>query len=357
MSLRIRAKLRLSSNFELNVNHTFPLSGVIALFGRSGCGKTSLLRLIAGLERVKEAEIRFRDQVWQYDGHFQPLHRRRIGLVFQEHSLLPHLSVRDNLLYGYRRTPSKLRRMHPNNVAAMLGIDALLDRRIDQLSGGQRQRVSLGRALMISPQLLLLDEPMAALDEQAKRDLMPFLSRIAAEFEIPIIMVSHSPSEIERLADWVVFMRDGRIEAVEPLKEALAKPDSPLFNDSGAAFILEGALGPTNSDGFRPFGPPEARLWVSSLDHSDESSSTRLTIQARDVSLSLIEPTQTSIQNHLPVTVERIDASTVHRAVVACRTNDDQLLLAEITSRAVHQLQLEPGQSVFALIKSGALLP
>ncbi|MDI9244054.1 molybdenum ABC transporter ATP-binding protein [Marinobacter sp. CHS3-4] len=357
LTLRIRANLRLGSDFELAVDHELPVSGVTALFGRSGCGKTSLLRLIAGLERVRDAEIRFGDQVWQQDGNFQPLHKRRIGLVFQEHSLLPHLSVRQNLLYGYQRTPTGLKRLHPPEVTAMLGIDDLMDRRIDQLSGGQRQRVSLGRALLISPQLLLLDEPMAALDKETKRDLMPFLERMAVESKVPIIMVSHSPTEVGRLADQVIFMEDGRINRIDSLRDSLAKPDSPLFNFAGAAFILEGELGQTNIDGFRPFGPPEARLWVPLFDASDHSTSTRLRIQAKDVSLSLVEQQHISIQNQLPVTIERIDSSGGYSAVVACRTGDGQLILAEVTSRAVRQLQLEPGKAAYALIKSMALLP
>ena len=143
MMLRIRAHLRYGGDFELKVDHEWPLEGVTGLFGRSGCGKTTLLRLIAGLERIRGAAVSFGDQQWQQGSKFVPLHRRRIGLVFQEHSLLPHLSVEDNLLYGYRRTPALLRRLHPPEVSAMLGIEDLLGRRIDQLSGGQRQRVAL----------------------------------------------------------------------------------------------------------------------------------------------------------------------------------------------------------------------
>ena len=356
MTLHIAARLQYGEDFELRVDSELPLQGVTALFGRSGCGKTTLLRIIAGLERVPGATVQFGDQHWQQARQFVPLHKRRIGLVFQEHSLLPHLSVRDNLLYGYRRTPRPLQRLHPPAVTAMLGIDDLLERRIDQLSGGQRQRVSLGRALLISPQLLLLDEPMAALDTQTKREIMPFLSRMAAESGVPIIMVSHAPDEVERLADRVVFIKDGQIQQIDSLQQALARPDSPLFEDAGAASVLVGSLGESDGDGIRPFGPPQARLWVPSADSVKEQTPIRLRILARDVSLSLIDPQHISIQNHLRVTIECIHPPTNHRTLVACRTAENQLLMAEVTPRAVSQLGLQAGQNLYALIKSVALL-
>jgi molybdate transport system ATP-binding protein len=356
MTLQIEVRLRYGKGFELRVDNEFSLQGVTALFGRSGCGKTTLLRIIAGLERVQGATVRFGDCYWQQGSDFVPLLKRRIGLVFQEHSLLPHLSVRSNLLYGYTRTPEALRRLHPPDVTGMLGINDLLERRIDQLSGGQRQRVSLGRALLISPQLLLLDEPLAALDTQTKREIMPFLSRMAAQSGVPIIMVSHAPDEVQRLADRVAFISEGQIQSVEALHEALARPNSPLFDDVGAASVLEGNLGEAGEDGMRLFGPPGTQLWVSDMQQMPGQQASRLRILARDVSLSLDDPHRISIQNHLPVTIERIDPAHNNRIVVACRTADQQLLLAEVTPRAVSQLGLVAGLELFALIKSVALL-
>jgi molybdate transport system ATP-binding protein len=355
MSLSVRAHLK-RDGFDLDVDMDLPLEGVTSLFGRSGCGKTTLLRIIAGLERVRGAEVRFGGQVWQEDRQFVPLHRRRIGLVFQEHSLLPHLSVGDNLLYGYRRTPEQHRRLHLEEVAEMLDISALLDRPIDRLSGGQRQRVSLGRALLTSPQLLLLDEPLSALDTQTKREIMPFLSRLSGEARIPIIMVTHAPDEVERLADRVVFMRDGRIERSESLKQALARPDSPLFADEGAVSVLEGMLGETGERGLRPFAAGATRLWIAAADDLPAGRPCRLRILARDVSLALDDPRRISIRNHLPVTIERIDPFRDHRSLVSARTADGQLLLAEITTWAAGQLGLAPGLPVYALVKSVALV-
>lgn len=375
--LSVRALLQ-RTGFTLDVDAALPLAGVTALFGRSGCGKTSLLRVIAGLDRAAGAEVRFGDAVWQYGRHFVPLHRRRIGLVFQEHSLLPHLGVRDNLLYGYRRTPPAERRLHLQEVVDMLDIGELLDRSIDRLSGGQRQRVSLGRALLTSPRLMLLDEPLSALDTATKREIMPFLSRLAAEAGMPIVMVSHAPDEVERLADRVVFMHAGRIERIETLRQALARADSPLFADAGAVSVLEGLPGAAGAHGLRAFGPEGARLWLSASaavageGQADEAFSAqppadgtaapsprrlqRLRILARDVSLALDDPTRISIQNHLRVTIERIDTHAPGRALVSCRMADGQLLLAEVTPWSVAQLGLAPGQQVYALIKSVALL-
>ncbi len=355
MTLAVTARLA-RSGFTLDVDIEIPREGVTSLFGRSGCGKTTLLRIIAGLDRVRGAEVRFGQQIWQQGRHFVPLHRRRIGLVFQEHSLLPHLSARGNLLYGYKRTPKDLRRLHLREATDMLGIGDLLDRPIDQLSGGQRQRVSLGRALLTSPQLLLLDEPMAALDTQTKREIMPFLSRMASEAGVPIVLVTHAPDEVERLADRVVFMRDGRVDRSESLRQALARPDSPLFADEGAASVLEGTLGPANERGFRPFGPEGLRLWLPSGGTAPDRHTTRVRILARDVSLALDDPHRISIQNHLKVRVERVERHCGGTCVVATRTADDQLLLAEVTSWAVDQLELQPGTDVYALIKSVALL-
>lgn len=375
--LSVRALLQ-RTGFTLDVDAALPLAGVTALFGRSGCGKTSLLRVIAGLDRAAGAEVRFGDALWQYGRHFVPLHRRRIGLVFQEHSLLPHLGVRDNLLYGYRRTPPAERRLHLQEVVDMLDIGELLDRSIDRLSGGQRQRVSLGRALLTSPRLMLLDEPLSALDTATKREIMPFLSRLAAEAGMPIVMVSHAPDEVERLADRVVFMHAGRIERIETLRQALARADSPLFADAGAVSVLEGLPGAAGAHGLRAFGPEGARLWLSASaavageGQADEAFSAeqpaastaapsprrlqRLRILARDVSLALDDPTRISIQNHLRVTIERIDTHAPGRALVSCRMADGQLLLAEVTPWSVAQLGLAPGQQVYALIKSVALL-
>lgn len=354
MTLAIKTRLE-RGDFELDVDIDLPLGGVTSLFGRSGCGKTTLLRIIAGLEKVRGTEARFGDQVWQQGRHFVPLHQRRIGLVFQEHSLLPNLSVRGNLLYGYKRTPESLRRLHLDEVTNMLGIGDLLDRSTDRLSGGQRQRVSVGRALLTSPQLLLLDEPLSALDTQSKREIMPFLSRLAGESDIPIIMVTHVPDEVERLADRIVFMRDGQITSLEPLQEALARPDSPLFADEGAVCVLEGSVLPEHNDGLTRFGNEHIQFLIQA-DFPPEGTPTRLRIHSNDIAIARYPVEEVSVMNQLPVTIERIDAFRSGRVLVSGKLQDGQTLTAEITEHACRKLALENGEHVHALIKSVALL-
>ncbi len=354
-SLHVQAELRYANDFQLRVDDTVPVNGVTSLFGRSGCGKTTLLRVIAGLERVQGASVRFGDRHWQGERKFVPLHKRRIGLVFQEHSLLPHLTAGQNLLYGYRRTPTASRRFHPDEVTAMLDIDDLLERRIDQLSGGQRQRFSLGRALLTSPQLLLLDEPLSALDTQSKREITPFLSRMAAESEVPIIMVTHAPDEVERLADRVAFMHDGRITSVEPIKQALARPDSPLFHDEGAACVLEGRLSPDGVDGMARFGNQRLAIFLQ-VENATSNVTDRLRIHASDVAIARHPVADVSILNQLPMRIERIEPFRRGRVLVMGQLDDGQSLTAEITEHSCEKLGLATGMQVHALIKSVALL-
>lgn len=384
-SIKIAAKIQ-RGDFTLDVDTQWPLAGVTALFGRSGCGKTTLLRIIAGLEKVSAAQVNFANTVWQGAGHFLPVEKRRVGLVFQEASLLPHLSVTGNLLYGYKRTPETLRRLQPDAVINMLGLDTLLERRTDQLSGGQAQRVALGRALLSSPQLLLLDEPLAALDTQTKREIMPFLSRLASESAVPIVLITHSPEEVQRLADRVVFMRDGVIDEICDLQQAMAKPDSPLFADEGPATVLTGVLSEPDAQGVCRFGQNDAELFVqtSSLPsgtydgsknegsaqqgitqqsitqqgstQASSSRTTRLRVLARDVSVALDDPSRISIRNHLRVVIEQMYELPGNRLLLSTNLADGQRLLIEITPWSAQQLGLQTGQQVWALIKSVALL-
>lgn len=354
MSLQIRAQLQ-RGEFRLDVDTRWPAQGVTALFGRSGCGKTTLLRVIAGMERVRGAEVWFGDQCWQSDSHWLPVEKRRLGLVFQEASLLPHLSVTGNLLYGYKRTPPTLRRLQLPEVSAMLGLESLLSRPVDQLSGGQKQRVALGRALLCSPQLLLLDEPLAALDTQTKREIMPFLSRLAQASGIPMMLITHTPDEVQRLADRVVFMRNGRIDELCSLQQALAKPDSPLFADEGPSSVLEGSLGTADEHGMRLFGPEGSQLRVQASDDTDMGP-TRLRVLARDVSVALDDPARISIRNHLVVTIRQLHELPDNRVLLDTTLQDGQTLLIEITPWSAQQLALSAGQRVFALIKSVALM-
>lgn len=351
MSLAVRARWP-RGDFRLDVDLQLALTGVTALFGRSGCGKTSLLRLLAGLDRVPAADVRCGDDVWQQGRYFVPLHQRRIGLVFQEHSLLPHLSVRGNLEYGYRRTPAAQRRLHPADITDLLGLETLLDRDTQHLSGGERQRVAIGRALLTSPRLLLLDEPLSALDTQTRREVMPFLARLATEVGVPMVLVTHAADEVERLADQVVFLHDGRVTSQLPLQAALSRPDSPLFADDGTTCILNGQLLPPDGCGLARFGNDQLQLLIQ----ADPRPVRRLRIHCRDVAIAVHPVEQVSIQNQLPLTIIRITDVSPGRVLVTGQLADGQWLSAEITATACQQLQLASGQRVFALIKSVALL-
>jgi molybdate transport system ATP-binding protein len=342
-------------DFTLRCREHFSADNVTAFFGRSGCGKTSLLRIIAGLEKVGGAEVVFRDQVWQRGKQFLPPEKRRVGLVFQEHSLLPHLSVKANLLYGWQRTPQAERHVQIADVIGMLDIEELLGRSIDQLSGGQRQRVALGRALMASPQLLLLDEPLAALDTQTKREIFPFLSRLAQQVGVPMILVTHAPDEVQRLADHVAFMGHGLVDELCTLQQAMAKIDSPLFHDEGPSSVLEGELGVADEHGLCVFGSEGARLQVQASGVVSVGR-TRLRVLARDVSVALDDPVRISIRNHLKVNIVSIHALPENRLLITTRLQDGQALLIEITAWSAEQLELRPGLEVYALIKSVALL-
>lgn len=365
MKLHVHTHLS-RANFTLAVDCTLPLSGVTALFGRSGCGKTTLLRIISGLDRAANSQVAIERTsgdltVWQDVRQFIPVHRRRIGMVFQEPSLLPHLSVRENLLFGFRRTPEAERHVTFDGAVSLLGIAELVDRPVHALSGGQAQRVSLGRALLSNPHLLLLDEPLSALDTQTKREIMPFLSRLANDIDIPIILVTHAAEEVEQLADRVVFMHQGGIERVESLADAIMRPDSPLFIDRGAASVLYGELGAVNAHGLQSFSNRNIQLWLQPTGVAQspplrKQQKTRLRIMARDVSLALNPIPDVSIQNQLPATINRIDSPEGGRVVVVCHLQDGQVILAEISPWAKAQLNLRVGQSIVVLIKAVALL-
>ncbi|MDD5180235.1 MAG: molybdenum ABC transporter ATP-binding protein [Gallionellaceae bacterium] len=342
--------------FALNVDLQLPARGITALFGPSGSGKTTLLRCIAGLERTTSGMLRMQDEVWQDGANFLPTHRRPLGYVFQEASLFSHLSVRRNLEYGLKRIPQAQRRVQLGQAVEWLGLGNLIERSDPaSLSGGERQRIAIARALLSSPRLLLMDEPLSALDTQAKRDILPFLERMVQQAGVPIVYVTHAPAEVERLADRVVFMQKGCIDRIETLKQALSRPDSPLFSDGGCVSVIEGRSG-QQKHGLTSFHVGEHCLWLGNPIHAASAGRPqRLRILAKDVGIALTRPEDTSLLNILPVTIQSIDLVREGHALLGLRLSDGQNLFAEITAWSRDRLALHEGLAVYAMIKSVAL--
>jgi len=342
-------------NFELlSGAFAFPAQGVSVLFGRSGSGKSTLLRAITGLDADTRGQLTFKGETWQNQAWRLPTTQRDIGFVFQEAALFPHLSVRGNLNYALQRAPAA----PPDaltKTAARLGIDPLLDQTVTTLSGGERQRVAIARALLSQPRLLCMDEPLSALDWRAKAELLALIDGLAQETGLPVLYITHAPLEVERLASRVIFMADGRIERIETLREALARPDSPLFDEEGPVSVLHGTLQHTDAHGLTSFGNDALQLRLS-LPPGANPSASRLRVLARNVSLATVQPQGLSILNQLPITIAALHPGAQGRVTVVCLLADGQSLLAEITAYSCQTLALKPGMQVFALIKSVALM-
>lgn len=354
MSIEARFALHYSG-FTLDVDLLLPATGITALFGHSGSGKTTLLRAIAGLERVPNGRLIMNGERWQEGSYFLPTHRRPLGYVFQEASLFPHLSVRRNLNYGMRRTPHA-DRAHFDPIVELLGITALLDRQPDRLSGGERQRVAIARALLTQPHLILMDEPLAALDLARKEEILPYLEQLHAELQIPLLYVSHAPDEVARLADHLVVLEAGRVLASGSLTETLARLDLPIRLGEDAGVVLDAVVAQRDPHWhlvrveFSGGG-----LWARDPG-IPIGRSVRIRILARDVSLALTPVTETSIINSLPATVVTI-ADDAHPALCLVRLDcAGQPLLARLTRRSAAALALAPQVSVWAQIKAVALI-
>ncbi len=346
--------------FRLEVDLKLPGRGVSALFGPSGCGKTTLLRCLAGLEPAAHGRLVIDGQTWHDDVEQWPPHRRAVGLVFQEASLFEHLDVRGNIAFGWRRVPAADRRISVQQAAEWLDLGPLLGRRVTGLSGGERQRVAIARALAASPRLLLLDEPLAALDAARKAEILPCLERLHRELALPIVLVSHAADEVARLADHLVLMRDGRVQAEGPATELFARPDLPLPQGEDVGVLLHACIAEVDAhwhlarlQGCDP--TPGPTLWTRDpgLPVGHE---VRLRVLARDVSVATEAPRASSVQNQLPAVIDAI-ADDTHPGLVLVRLRVGAApLLARLTRRAVHALELAPGNAVWALVKSVALL-
>ena len=355
----MEARFRLDyPGFALDVDLTLPDRGVTALFGPSGSGKTTVLRCAAGLEHAPGGYFSVGEHVLQDDarGLFLPTHKRPLGVVFQEASLFPHLSVRKNLEYGMRRA-GNARGEGFDAMLDLMGIRALLERDPECLSGGERQRVAIVRALLTRPRLLLMDEPLAALDVRRKREILPYLEALREELDIPMLYVSHAPDEVAGLADHLVLIDGGRVTASGPLVETLSMLDlGPAFADDAGA-VLETTLAAIEADGLARLEFPGGHLFVAERARP-VGSRLRCRIHARDVSLALAAHGDSSILNVLPAQIVALArAETPGHALVQLRlVPDGPLLLARITERSRQALGIAPGLNVVAQVKSVALL-
>jgi molybdate transport system ATP-binding protein len=344
--------------FTLDVDLQLPGRGVSALFGASGSGKTTCLRAIAGLEHAPGGYLSVNGEIWQDDsrGLFVPTHQRPLGYVFQEASLFPHLTIRRNLEYGMRRVPASARKVSLQQAVELLGIAPLLDRMPDKLSGGEKQRVAIARALATSPRILLMDEPLAALDLKRKNEILPYLERLHDELEIPVLYVSHAPDEVARLADHLVVLEQGRAIASGPLREILARIDLPIRLGEDAGVVLEGAIAELDAEWhLARVAFAGGSLWVRDSG-VPLGQHVRVRILARDISIALGAHTDISILNILPATVEQL-ADDTHPALALVRLNAGGVpLVARITRRSAAKLGLSPGLKVWAQIKAVALV-
>lgn len=352
----IRARFRVDypGGFVLDAELTLPGHGVTVLFGRSGCGKTTLLRCLAGLHRG-EGFLSFGAETWQDAGRFVPTHQRPLAYVFQEPRLFPHLDVRDNLLFGFRRTPAAARRVQPEEAIRLLSLENLLSRRPSQLSGGQQQRVAIARALLAGPRLLLMDEPLASLDLDSKAEILPYLERLRLALDLPIVYVTHSPEEMSRLADHLVLLDAGRVRAAGPLNELLTRPDLPLAHLNEAGAVLEATVAMHDTAyGLTQVEIPGGSLTVALCD-LPPGSPTRVRILARDVGIALQPMRDSSIQNCLQACVVGIHPDRDHSQVLVRLDLGGTLMLSRVTRRSADRLGLREGLPVFALVKSVAL--
>jgi molybdate transport system ATP-binding protein len=355
---RLEATCRVAfPGFTLDAALDLPLAGITGIFGASGSGKTTLLRALAGLEPHCRGRIAIDGEVWQDDrrGVFLPVHERALGFVFQDARLFPHLSVAGNLDYGRRRRRGERAGPERERVIEVLGLGPFLARRPEGLSGGERQRVAIGRALLAGARLLLMDEPLAALDAARKSEILPLIERLRDELRLPVLYVSHAIDEVIRLADTMVLLSNGRVEAAGAVEELTGRLDLyPLTGRYEAGAVISTRVAEHDAAfGLSYLEFSGGRFVVPAID-LPLGTPVRLRIRARDVALATAAPENTSILNQLRGTVAEMSAEGESQVDVAIDVGGHRLI-ARITRRAAHQLDLRRGRPVHALIKAIAI--
>ncbi len=350
----IRARLKIGwPGFTLDVDLTLPGQGVTALFGPSGCGKTTLLRSLAGLERPT-GTLQVHGETWLDERTWVPAHRRAIGYVFQEASLFPHLSVLGNLRYGMQRS-TRGAATDLEQAIELLGIRSLLERKPDRLSGGERQRVGIARALAVNPRLMLMDEPLAALDVARKQEILPYLDRMQRELSIPVVYVTHSPDEVARLAHHLVAMQAGRVIASGSLADTLARVDLPIRLGEDAGVVIDAIVGEVDTHWhLARLDFDGGSVWTRDSGLT-MGTPARVRVLARGDSIARDHPGKSSIQNILRGRIERIVDDDSPGLALLRLTVGRAALLARVTRRSLAELALHEGDAAWIQVKSVAL--
>ena len=351
--IECKIKVQLES-FTLDANFSIPDRGITVVFGPSGSGKTTLLRAIAGLEKSDDGFLKIGDSVWQKGEDFLATHKRQIGYVFQDAALFDHLDVKGNLNFVIKRAIG-LKEDFIESIHNLLEIKTLLNRKTTQLSGGERQRVAIARALLTNPKILLLDEPLSALDLKRKNEILPYLDSIHNDLEIPILYVTHSQDEMSRLADHLLLIEDGNIIGSGPVNDMLTRFDMPLSHGGDAVSIIEAEVLKRDSE----FNLMHLDFLGGQFIVPDNSfpvqTKVRIRVVARDVSLTKSKQVDTSILNIFPAMVQEIVNEGEAQVMVRLQIKET-ILLACITRKSSYKLRLEKGSEVFVQVKSVAIL-
>ncbi|GMW03705.1 MAG: ABC transporter ATPase [Candidatus Hydrogenedentota bacterium] len=351
-TIQIRIK-HAQGSFVLDTAFEVPAQGVTSLFGPSGSGKTTLLRCITGLVRPDSAHISVNGDLWHDNRICLPPHRRPVGYVFQEPSLFPHLSVIGNLQYGWKRVPAADRVIPCEQAVAWLGLEPLLNRMPAGLSGGERQRVAIARAILTSPKLLLMDEPLSALDESSRREILPYLMRILRELKIPCLYVSHTLNEVLQIARTMVCIREGRIVAIgSPHKvahEVAAGSMDPALRDS----VILRARVAEHDDNYRlsRLDTGIGSFWTKAVD-LPVGAEANLWVDPHDVSIALSHEPNSSLINQLLLTIEAIEPDDHGQVLIRLSAGGEETLNALITRRSLDHLILKTRQQVYARVKA-----
>lgn len=359
-SPEIRVKLSLQrqqySDFTLDVDLNLPGKGITAIFGHSGSGKTTLLRVIAGLEKIDNTEISINGSIWQNNNRSVAPHKRRVGYVFQQSGLFSHLTAHKNMLYAVKRAQQRPDENFVREVIEVMNLTHLLNHYPDQLSGGESQRVAIARTLLSDPVLILMDEPLASLDERHKNDILPYLEKIKTTFKVPILYVSHSIKEVSRLADYAVVLDRGKAVNQGTVTEVFSTLNPLLNLGSRQSTLLEGTVVAREPQwGLVKVRFDQLELWIKDSDYKLEAQ-IRLQLLAKDISLTLSNNDQSSILNRVKMNISEIQTDDDDSMVLVKLVSGKDIIIARITRRSCKTLALKVGLTVWAQIKSVAII-